>query len=342
MSKKIFVTRRIPAPGVDLMRAAGAEVTVFQEQEDKGLTRDELLAGVRSCDVLVPLLTEPIDREVLEANPGLKGVAQMAVGFDNIDVATATELGIPVGNTPGVLTDTTADLAFALLLATARFIPQAHNYQVAGRYKLWGPNLFCGFDVGPGASGVRKVLGVVGYGRIGQAVARRATGFDMEILAFDPYNRDGIEADPAASWADLPELLERSDFVTLHTLLNDETHHLIGEAELARMKPTAVLINTSRGPVVDEQALVAALAEGQIGAAGLDVYEREPEMVAGLEKLDNVVLLPHIASASNDTRGKMSKMAGANAVAFLAGERGPTTVNPEVYDSDAYRARQAR
>ena len=324
---------------MEVMRETGAEITVFQMEEDKGLTREELLDGVRGCDVLVPLLTEPIDRQVLSANPNLKGVAQMAVGFDNIDVATATELGIPVGNTPGVLTDTTADLAWALLMATARRIPEAHAYQVAGRYKLWGPNLFCGFDVGPGASGVQKVLGVIGYGRIGQAVARRSVGFDMKVLAYDPYNREGVDADPLAEWADLPELLERSDFVTLHTLLSDETRHLIGEAELERMKPTAVLVNTSRGPVVDEKALVAALRQGSIGAAGLDVYEKEPAMAPGLAELDNVVLLPHIASASRDTRGMMSLMAGKNAAAFLRGERGPTTVNPDVYETEAYRRR---
>lgn len=338
----IFVTRRIPEPGLEMLRSSGSRVTVFQEEEDKGLTREELLDGVRSCDVLLSLLTEPIDREALEANDALLGVAQMSVGFDNVDVTSATSLGIPVGNTPGVLTETTADLAWALLMATARRIPESHEYQVAGRYKLWGPNLFTGLDVGPGASGRRKVLGVVGYGRIGRAVVRRSVGFDMDVLAYDPYSREAIEDDPVVEWADLPELLKKSDFVSLHTLLNEETRHLIGEAELRRMKPTAILINTSRGPVVDEEALVRALQQGWIEAAGLDVYEDEPAMKPGLAELPNVVLLPHIASASHDTRGRMAEMAAANALAFLHGVPGPTTVNPQVYHGDAYRKRVAR
>jgi len=337
--QRIFVTRKIPAPGMEILRASGAEITVFQQDEEKGLTRDEVLAGVAACDVLVPLLTEPIDREVLAANDTLLGVAQMAVGFNNIDVDAATELGIPVGNTPGVLTDTTADLTWALLLAVARRVPEAHNYMVAGRYRLWGPNLFLGGDVGLGASGRRKVLGIVGYGRIGQAVARRSIGFDMDVLAFDPYNRDGIDADELATWADLPELLAKSDFVSLHPLLTEETHHLIGEAELRGMQPSAYLINASRGPVIDEKALVKALEEGWIAGAALDVFEDEPAMAPGLAEAPNTVLLPHIASASQDTRGRMSTMAATNAVAFLRGERGPTTVNPEVYDTAAYRDR---
>lgn len=222
------------------------------------MSRDELLAGVRSCDVLVPLFIEPVDREVLSANDRLLGVAQMAVGYNDIDVDAATELGIPVTNTPGVLTETTADFTWAMLMAVARRIPETHNYTVAGRYRLWGPNLFLGGDVGTGASGRRKVLGVIGYGRVGRAVARRATGFDMEIVAYDPYGRELIEADPRARWAELDELLAESDFVTLHPPLTPETRHLIGEAELRRMKETAYLINAARGPIVDDRALVRA------------------------------------------------------------------------------------
>ena len=218
-------------------------------------------------------------------------------------------------------------------------MPQAHNYMVGGRYKLWGPNLFLGDDVGPGGSGTRKVLGIVGYGRIGQAVAKRAWGFDMDVLAFDPYNRDGVEESEFASWADLDELLERSDFVTLHNLLTEETHHLIGEAELKAMKPTAHLINAARGPVVDEQALVRALQEGWIGGAGLDVYEDEPAMAPGLAECENAVLLPHVASATSDTRGLMATMAANNAIAHLNREPAPNVVNPEVYQTEAYRQR---
>jgi len=338
----VFVTRRIPRPGMAVLEAAAVPTSVFQHDEEKGLSREEVLAGVRSCDVLLCLLTEPIDREVLAANARLRGVANMAVGFNNIDVDAATALGIPVSNTPGVLTETTADLTWAMLLAAARRVPQAHAYMASGRYQIWGPNLFLGADVSPGGSGRRKVLGIVGYGRIGQAVARRSIGFDMEVLAHDPYSREAVEGDPVARWAELPELLERSDFVSLHPLLTEETHHLIGEAELRRMKPDAYLINAARGPVVDEAALVQALRAGWIAGAALDVYEDEPAMAPGLAELDNVVLLPHIASASADTRGRMASMAATNALAHLRGERAPNAVNPEVYETAAYRERRSR
>ncbi len=242
-------------------------------------------------------------------------------------------------NTPGVLTETTADCTWAMILAVARRIPEAHGYMAAGRFQLWGPNLFLGGDVSPGGSGRRKVLGIVGYGRIGEAVAARSTGFDMEVLAFDPYNREGVELDDLATWAELPDLLERSDFVTLHPPLTPETLHLIGTAELRRMKPTAYLVNASRGPVVDEKALVRALREGWIAGAALDVYEDEPSMAPGLAELPNAVLLPHVASASTDTRAKMAVMAAANAVAHLRRERAHDCVTPEVYDSETYRRR---
>jgi glyoxylate reductase len=337
----IFVTRRIPAPGLEILEASEARITICQEDEERGVSRHELLAGVKDCDVLLSLLTEPVDREIL-AHENLLGVANMAVGFNNIDIDAATELGVPISNTPGVLTDTTADLTWALILGVARRLPEAHNYMVAGRYKLWGPNLFLGGDVSPGGSGTRKVLGIVGYGRIGEAVAKRAIGFDMEVLAWDPYNHDGVEASDYASWADLPELLARSEFVSLHPLLSEETHHLIGEKELEAMQPTAYLINASRGPVVDEQALVRALREGWIAGAALDVYEAEPAMAEGLAELSNVVLLPHIASASHDTRGKMASMAATNALAHLRRRRAPNIVNPEVYDTAVYRRRVGR
>lgn len=338
----VFVTRRIPQAGYDVLEDAGAQWVVGQEDEESAVPRAGLLEGVRSARVLLCLLTERIDREVLQANPRLRGVANMAVGYDNIDVDAATDLGIPVSNTPGVLTDTTADLAWALLMATARRIPQAHEYMRDGRYRLWGPNLFLGADVSPGGSGRRKVLGIVGYGRIGQGMARRSTGFDMEVLAHDPPSRGEVEADDLAAWADLPELLERSDFVTLHTPLNEATHHLIGEDELRAMKETACLVNAARGPVVDEEALVRALREGWIAGAGLDVYEEEPEMAPGLAELDNVVLLPHIGSASHDTRGEMARLAATDAVRHLRGERAPNVVNPEVYETAAYRERHGR
>ncbi len=331
----VFVTRRIPEPGLAHLREAGVRLTVGQQDEEKAVSREMLLAGVGQCDVLLPLLTESIDREVL-AHDNLLGVANMAVGFNNIDVAVATELGVPVANTPGVLTDTTADLTWALLLAMARRVPEAHNYMAAGRYKIWGPNLFLGADVSPGGSGRRKVLGVVGYGRIGAAVARRALGFDMEVLAYDPHARAAVDASEHARWAELSELLAASDYLSLHPSLTEQTRHLIGEPELRTMRPEAYLINTSRGPVVDEQALVRALREGWIAGAALDVYENEPEMSPGLADLPNVVLLPHIASASRDTRGRMAAMAATNALAHLRRERAPNVVNPEVYDTAAY------
>lgn len=342
----IYVTRRIPQAGLNLLEDSGeARITVFQHDEEKGLTRDEVLHAVREADVLLCQLTEPVDREVLAANPKLLGVAQMAVGYDNVDVDAATDLGIPVTNTPGVLTDTTADLTWALLMAVARRIPQSHDYMQAGRYKLWGPNLLLGSDVSPGGSGRRKVLGIIGYGRIGQAVARRSVGFDMEVLAHDPFNREGVEQDDLATWAELDELLERSDFVSLHPALTEDTHHLIGETELARMKPTACLINVSRGPVIDEEALVRALREEQIGGAALDVFEDEPAMKPGLAALaeqeegPTVVIVPHIGSATRDTRDKMATMSAENALAHLRQERAPNCVNPEVYDTEEYENR---
>ncbi|MEM9557706.1 MAG: D-glycerate dehydrogenase [Acidobacteriota bacterium] len=339
MNTQIFVTRRIPQAGLDLLESGGASFTVCQHDEESGLTRDQLFDGIRGCDVLLPLLTEPLGREVLEANPRLLGIAQMAVGYNNVDVATATELGIPVANTPGVLTETTADFTWAMLMAVARRVPEAHNYQVAGRYKIWGPNLLLGADVGTGADGRRKVLGIVGYGRIGAAVARRAVGFDMEILAHDPYSRAAIDSDDTVRWAKLDELLERSDFVSLHPPLTPETRHMIGADELRRMKTDAYLINAARGPIIDEAALVEALRGEWIAGAALDVYEDEPAMAPGLAECANAVLFPHIASATHDTRSKMATMAAENALAHLRREPAPNVVNPEVYDTEAYRRR---
>jgi glyoxylate reductase len=344
-AKNVFITRRIPDMATPILRDAGATITVGQSDEEKGLTASEILAGFRSADAVLSLLTEPITREVLSVNPKLLGVANYAVGFNNIDVAAATELGIPVSNTPGILTDTTADLSWALILGAARRLVEAHEYMVAGRYKLWGPNLFLGADVSPGGSGKRKVLGIVGYGRIGAAVAKRAMGFDMDVLAYDPHNPDAIArdaGDPArhVRAATLEELLRTSDFVSLHPLLTDETRHMIGERELAMMKPTAYLINVARGPVVDEAALVRALQNKVIAGAALDVFENEPLMAPGLAECSNAIVVPHIASGSQDTRDRMAAMAATNIVAHLNGTRAPNVVNPAVYDTAAYSARR--
>jgi glyoxylate reductase len=339
MAGKIFVTRRIRDAGLDLLSEAGAELRIWPGPENARPTREELLEGTRWADVVLSVLTESIDREVMEANPGLRGVANFAVGFDNIDVPVASELGIPVSNTPGVLTDTTADLTWALLLSAARNIAVGDVYMRGGNYQAWGPNLLLGEDVSPGGDGRPKVLGILGYGRIGQAVARRAIGFEMRILAFDPFARDAIEADPQAEWAEFDDLLRESDFVTVHTLLSEDTRHLISEREFSLMKPTAYLINAARGPIVDEEALVRALRKGEIAGAGLDVYENEPEMVSGLAELENAVLLPHLGSATRGTRNLMATKAATNALAMLHGERAPNCLNPEVYDTAAYRAR---
>jgi lactate dehydrogenase-like 2-hydroxyacid dehydrogenase len=288
-----------------------------------------LLERVRGVDGILSLLTDRVDDELLDAaGPGLRVVSNFAVGFDNIDVPACTRRGVPVGNTPGVLTETTADLAWALLMAAARRLPEGYDYVRAGKWRTWGPLLLLGPDVH------HATLGIVGFGRIGREMAKRARGFDMTILindAFPPTAEEqaalGVEA------VAMDELLARSDFVTLHVNLTPETRHLIGPASLARMKPTAILVNTSRGPVVDQVALAAALHDGGIAAAALDVTDPEPMAPDDpLLSLPNCLVVPHIASASRATRGKMAAMAAANLLAGIHGERLPTPVNPEVYD----------
>ena len=341
MSLKIVVTRRIPDPGLRILRDSGAAVHIVQQDPRASVDPAALLEAVVDADVLVSLLTERIDAPLLERATRLRGVANFAVGFNNIDIDAATRLGIPITNTPGVLTETTADLTWALLLAIARRIPEAHNYMVGGEYQIWGPELFLGEDVGRGADGEQRTLGIIGFGRIGQAVARRARGFDMRVLAFDPYMRDAITASHDAEWSEFDDLLQQSDFVSLHALLTAETVHLIGERELRLMKPSACLINVARGEMIDEHALVRALEEGWIGGAALDVYEREPAMAEGLARCRNAVFVPHIGSATHGTRNRMATMAATNAVAHLTLQQAPHPVNHAVYDSSAYRDRIA-
>ena len=335
---KVFATRNIPEAGLRILKQSG-EVSIAMSDEEQLVPHEAIVSGVVGADVLVSLLTEPIDLEILEAGRALRGVANYAVGYNNIDVDAATELGLPVTNTPGVLTDTTADLAWALLMAVARKIVPSDNYMRSGRYKLWGPSLFLGADISRGGDGRKKTLGIIGYGRIGQAVSRRAQGFDMRILAYDPPMKNFIEDADGVEYAEIDQLLTQSDFVSVHTDLNSSTHHLINEDTLSRMKTTAYLINTARGPIVDEKALVRALREGQIAGAGLDVFEDEPAMADGLAELENAVILPHIASATNDTRNKMATMCAENAVAHLQLATAPNCVNPEVYETEAYRTR---
>lgn len=320
---RVLVTRRIPKPGIDLLTKV---CDVETNEEERVLSKGEIINKIRDKDGLLCLLTDEIDEEILRAGSGLKGVANYAVGFNNIDIAAATKLGIPVSNTPGVLNETTADLAWALLMAVARRVVEADGYARAGKYTGWSPNLFLGVDV------YGRTLGLVGLGRIGQAVAKRAQGFDMQVLYYDLF-RLTLEEEQAlnVTYCSLPELLKKSDFVSLHVPLTPDTKYLIGKEELAIMKDTAVLVNTARGPIVHEAALVEALKNKEIFAAGLDVYEDEPDLAAGLAQLDNVVVLPHIASASVQTRTKMATMAAENLLMMLTGKCPPNIVNREVY-----------
>jgi glyoxylate reductase len=338
MPDRILVPWNMPEIGREVLRKSKAEVTFLHGPKGEIPSLKELTEAVRHADVLIPRGTQEVPRKVLEENPALRGIANYGVGYDSVDVASATELGIPVTNTPGVLTETTADLAWALLMATARWIPQAHIFTLSGEWKV-GARTFMGLDIGPGGSNRPKVLGIIGFGRIGQAVARRSRGFKMKVIAYDPPLRGTIEKTKGVSYRDLDDLLRESDFISIHTPLTKETHHLIGERELGLMKPTAILINTSRGPVVDEKALVSALKQKKIAAAGFDVFEKEPKLTPGLTKLDNVVLLPHIGSATNDTRGQMAVLAIKNALAMLRGQRPKNIINPQVLESPEYLRR---
>lgn len=292
---------------------------------DAKLPKEVLLQKAKGKEGLICLYFDDIDEEVLQAAPTLKIVSNVAVGYDNIDVQAATQRGILVTNTPGVLDDTTADFAWALLMATARRVVEADGFVRVGRWKERNFTLMLGRDVH------HKTLGIVGFGRIGRAMARRALGFDMRILYTQRHRADeAIEQELRAAYVDKTTLLKESDFVSLHIPLTPETHHFIGAQELTMMKRTAILINTARGPIVDEKALLTALREGRIAGAGLDVFEREPKIERGLLRLNNVVLGPHIGSGSLETRTKMALMAAENLVAGLMGKRPPHLVNPEV------------
>jgi glyoxylate reductase len=287
-------------------------------------TREELIRHARECEGLLTLVTDPVNRELLEQAPKLRVVSNMAVGYDNIDVPACTERGVAVGNTPGVLTDATADLAFALLLAVARRLPEAREFVLAGRWKTWDPSLLLGRDV-HGAT-----LGIFGIGQIGQAMAKRARGFGMRIVYFDKP-KPSVEEQLGAVRLEKDELLREADFVSLHVPLSPKTRHLIGAPELALMKPTAVLINTSRGAVVDPIALAEALRAGRPGAAALDVTDPEPiSPTDPLLKLPNALVVPHIGSASVQARAKMASLAVENLLAGLEGKPLPHCVNPQV------------
>jgi glyoxylate reductase len=319
---RVYVTRMIPQENIDELRK---HFDVEVNPEDRALTKAELREKAKGRDAIVSLLTDTIDGELLDAaGPQCKIVANYAVGINNFDVAAATKRGVILTNTPGVLDDATATHTFALLLATARRLAEADKFVRDGKWKGWAPMFFVGMDVD------RRTLGIAGMGRIGSNVARKAKGFDMKIIYADVRRNPQAEKEVGATYVDKDTLLSESDFLTLHVPLMPETHHYIGERDLKLMKKTAVLINACRGPVVDENALLKALQEKQIWAAGLDVFENEPEIVPGLTKLDNVVVVPHIASATTETRINMGKIAVNNVIKVLNGQPPDTCVNLEV------------
>jgi glyoxylate reductase len=330
---KVFVTRRIPEVGPQkLRRQAGWDVQ--QWDKDEVIPRDALLQSVRGADAVLSLLTERIDAEFLEAaGPQLKVVANLAVGFDNFVVPVMTGRGVIGTNTPDVLTDTTADLAFTLLMATARMLPQAQKYVFDDKWRTWEPLGFLGQDVH------HATLGLIGLGRIGAAMARRGAGFEMKLIYYDAFRRQDLEQQYGYEFRDSVEaVLREADFISLHTPLMEETHHLMNAERLKLMKPTAILINSSRGPVVDPKALYEALKDGTIWAAGLDVTEPEPLPVTDpLLTLDNCLVVPHIASASIKTRDAMSELAADNIIAVLEGKAPKTPVNREVVEQKGLR-----
>jgi lactate dehydrogenase-like 2-hydroxyacid dehydrogenase len=323
MKPKVYVTRIVPEAGLAMLRGA-CEVEVWEGEFP--VPRDLLLEKVRDAEGLYSLLTERVNAELLDAAPHLKVVSNMAVGYDNVDVAACTGRGIPVGNTPDVLTEATADLTFALLMAAARRIPGGVDFVRDGKWHTWEPLGLLGVEVWG------TTLGIVGLGRIGVAVARRAQGFAMRVLYHDLAPRPDLEEELGVEYAAMDDLLAESDFVSLHCPLLPETHHLVNEGALRRMKSTAILINAARGQVVDPDALVRALREGWIAAAALDVTDPEPIAADHpLVGLSNCIVVPHIGSATVLTRNRMATRAAENLLAGLRGERLPYCVNPEVY-----------
>ena len=322
MPGRVFLTRPIPDPGPDLVRDVADHL--FANDEDRPLSSEELRRGVAGMDAVLCLLTDQVDAEVLDAAKGCKVFANMAVGYNNIDVEGATRRGILVTNTPGVLTDCTADVTWALILGVARRVAEGDRAMRAGEFPGWGPLYMLGGDI-TGAT-----IGLVGPGRIATAVARRAIGFGVTILYHGRRSNDALDA-LGACRVPFDQILAQSDFLSLHVPLSPETRHLIDARALAAMKPTAYLINTSRGPVVDEAALVDALKSGMIAGAGLDVYEDEPRMAPGLADCSNALLLPHLGSATIAVRAAMSRIAAENLVAVLKGRRPPNLVNTELW-----------
>jgi len=330
MKSSVLVTKRIYPEAIEYLRQ---HCDVDYVDNDEGLTADQLKKRIRGKQAVVAQLMNRFSADVIDSLDGVKIIANVAVGFDNIDVPAATRKGILVTNTPDVLTETTADFAFALLLAAARRVVEGHQFVHNGEWRKWSIDLLVGHDVH------HRTLGIFGMGRIGQAVARRARGFSMRILYHDAVRApESIEQELKLEFVSKEQLLRESDFVSLHVPLLDSTRKLIGEPELKLMKKTAILVNTSRGPVADEAAVARALQEGWIAGAGLDVFEREPEVNPVLLQLQNVVVAPHIASASVDTRREMSMLAARNAVEALEGRRPITLLNPAVWESLSARS----
>jgi len=327
MKPPVLVTKRIYPEAIKYLEE---HAQVDYANSDDGLPAEELLQRIRGKQAVVSQLTDRFSAVVLDQLDGVRVIANVAVGFDNIDVAAATQRKILVTNTPEVLTDTTADFAFALLMAAARRVVEGHRFVHSGRWTKWRIDLLVGQDVH------HRTLGIFGMGRIGQAVARRGRGFDMRILYHDAARAaEAVEREVGAEFVSAERLLRESDFVSLHVPLLPETRHMMAAEQFRMMKPTAIFVNTSRGPVVDEGALAAALEEGVIAGAGIDVFENEPRVHPKLLKLENVVLAPHIASASVDTRRKMSMMAVENAVAAIEGRRPANLLNGELWMANA-------
>lgn len=321
MGFNIYITKKIPPKGFELLKKECE--TVDYNRLDRGLTKDELIWSLKNRDGVISMLSDTFDKEVIEALPNLKGIANYAVGFNNIDLKSATENKIQVTNTPDVLTKTTAELAWALLFSVARRVVESDKFMRKAKWKGWSPMEYMGSDV----SG--KVLGIIGAGRIGSAMARMSSGFNMSIIYTAHHTNKELESITGARMVDLETLLKLSDYVSVHVPLTEETHHMITEKQLRMMKPSAYLINTARGAVIKEADLVNCLRDGVIAGAGLDVYEFEPKVTNGLAELDNVVICPHIGSATKETRSNMAVMAVENLLAVLRGHKAPNIVNPE-------------